>query len=93
MFHKWQLDLDGGVVVCVPVPEAYEQDETLINNAISEALTEMNSKGITGKETTPFLLEKIAGITDGSSLDTNIQLVLNNAKVATQIAVNYSELR
>ncbi len=93
LFHKWQLGLNGGVVVCVPVPETYEQDEVLINNAISEALTEMNTQGITGKKTTPFLLEKIATITGGSSLETNIQLVLNNATVASQIAVNYSELR
>ena len=92
LHHKWQLGLDGGVVVCVPVPEAYEQNESKINQAISEALTEMDSKDITGKNTTPFLLERIAGITGGSSLDTNIQLVLNNAAVAARIAGHFSAL-
>lgn len=92
LFHKWQLGLEGGVVVCVPVPEAYEQDEARINQAISEALAEMNSKGITGKQTTPFLLEKIASITGGSSLETNIQLVLNNASVAARVAGHLSGL-
>ncbi len=83
---KWSIGLDGGVVVCVPVPEAYAMDESIMESAISKALDDMNNLGITGKDTTPFLLERIAKITAGDSLETNIQLVINNAIVASGIA-------
>ena len=86
--NKWALGLSGGALVCVPVPEAYSQDEKKIDSAISAALAEMTQLGISGKETTPFLLAKIAEITDGSSLQTNIQLVFNNADVASEIALS-----
>lgn len=85
--RKWTLQLSGGALVCVPVPAAYSQDEEKIDSAINAALTEMAERGISGKETTPFLLAKIAEITDGSSLQTNIQLVLNNADVASEISL------
>lgn len=85
--RKWSLKLQGGALVCVPVPEAFSQDEKVIDNAISAALEEMSQQGISGKETTPFLLARIAEITKGSSLQTNIQLVLNNADVASDIAL------
>lgn len=84
---KWALGLDGGALVCVPVPEVYAHDEKKIDEAINAALNEMSQRGITGKETTPFLLGRIAEITGGSSLQTNIQLVLNNADVASDIAL------
>lgn len=85
--NKWGVGLVGGAVICAPVPERYAQDEKLIDAAINDALVQLKNEGIRGKETTPFLLEKIADITDGSSLATNIQLVLNNATIAGQIAV------
>lgn len=84
---KWALGLHGGALVCAPVPEAWSMDEKVIDKAIADALTEMNEQGITGKATTPFLLARIAEITEGSSLQTNIQLVLNNADVASRIAL------
>lgn len=83
---KRAVGLDGGMVICVPVPEAYAMDESQMNDVIDKAIKEMDLRGITGKETTPFLLEKIAQITDGNSLQTNIQLVLNNAELASLIA-------
>lgn len=83
---KWSSGLKGGVVICAPVPEAYAMDASVMESAIDRALEEMNERGITGKDTTPFLLERIAGITGGDSLQTNIQLVLNNASIAAGIA-------
>ena len=62
-------------------------DYDTITNAIEEALREADEKGIKGKESTPFLLSKVKEITKGASLDSNIQLVLNNAKLGSQIAV------
>jgi pseudouridine-5'-phosphate glycosidase len=67
-------------------------DETVINTAIDKALAEADEKGVKGKDVTPFLLDKIQRITGGDSLASNIQLVLNNARVASQIAVELSKL-
>ena len=83
---KWSVGLEGGVVIAAPVPKAYAMDEDLMQTAISRALQEMDDRGITGKDTTPFLLERIVAITGGDSLQTNIQLVLNNAGIAADIA-------
>jgi pseudouridylate synthase len=84
---KWALKLKGGVVIANPVPEAYQMDYNLINKTIESALLEADKLGIKGKESTPFLLEKIANLTQGESLETNIKLVLNNATLAAKIAV------
>ena len=64
-------------------------DDKVINAAIDEAIKEMDEKGIKGKECTPFLLAKVASITGGDSLDSNIHLVYNNAKVCSQIAKSF----
>lgn len=89
---KWNLGLKGGAIIANPIPTAYEMDADEINKAIASAIQEAHVKGISGKETTPFLLAKVAELTKGSSLDSNIQLVYNNAKVGAQIAVAFSRL-
>ncbi len=92
-FHVQQaLGLKGGMLVTNPIPEEYAMDDTVINRAIDEAIDEMNAKGIHGKEATPFLLAKVKELTGGDSLDSNIQLVFNNAKVASRIAACLAEL-
>ncbi|MHC1722634.1 MAG: pseudouridine-5'-phosphate glycosidase [Aminipila sp.] len=83
---KLELGLKGGILVTNPIPEKYAMDPAYINKSIEDAIEEANNKGIKGKETTPFLLAKIKEITGGESLDSNIQLVYNNAKLASQIA-------
>lgn len=85
---KWELKLKGGVIIANPIPKEYEMDYDIINKAIEDALKEAKDKGIKGKETTPFLLAKVKDITGGKSLESNIQLVFNNAKLAAQIASN-----
>ena len=89
---KWDLKLKGGMIVANPIPEAYEMDPKVINDAILEAVKQQNEQGIKGKESTPFLLAKVKELTGGDSLDSNIQLVYNNAKVGAQIAVELSKL-
>lgn len=89
---KWDLGLKGGIVIGNPIPYQYEMDYDLINNAINEALEEAESKGIKGKDTTPFLLSKVKDITEGKSLESNIQLVYNNAKLAAKLALELSKL-
>ena len=87
------LGLKGGMLVTNPIPEEYAMDDTIINQAIEQALKEMNELGIHGKEATPFLLAKVKDLTGGDSLESNIRLVLNNAKVASQIAGAYVQMR
>ncbi len=76
-----------GLLVTNPIPEEYSMDADYINKEIDEAIKEMNTLGIKGKETTPYLLDKIQKLTGGESLEANIRLVLNNAKLASEIAV------
>jgi pseudouridylate synthase len=83
---KWELGLNGGVLVVNPIPEEYAMDENLINGAIKKALKASEEKGIKGKETTPFLLDEVLKVTEGKSLESNIALVENNAKVGANIA-------
>ena len=85
---KAQRDLDykGGMLVTNPIPEEYAMDKTIIDAAIEKALLEAKEQGIHGKETTPFLLAKVVELTGGDSLESNIKLVLNNAKVAARTA-------
>lgn len=89
---KWDLGLEGGVVVANPIPEEYQMDYDTINDAIEKALKESEEKGIKGKESTPFLLAKVKELTGGNSLESNIQLVYNNAKLGAQVAVELSKL-
>jgi pseudouridine-5'-phosphate glycosidase len=83
---KLEMGLRGGMLVTNPIPEEYSMDPDRINAAIDQAIAECNEKGIKGKDTTPFLLSRIKDITGGDSLDSNIQLVLNNARLAARTA-------
>jgi pseudouridine-5'-phosphate glycosidase len=83
---KRELGLAGGMVIANPIPAAHAMDEEAIDSAIRDAIEEMEGLGVTGKETTPFLLARIAERTQGRSLGANIELVVNNARVAAEIA-------
>ena len=86
------MGLKGGMLVTNPIPEEYSMDPAVINKAIDEAVAEAKAQGIHGKETTPFLLARIKDITGGDSLDSNIQLVFNNARLAAQTAAELCRL-
>ena len=86
------MGLKGGMLVTNPIPEEYSMSPEVINAAIDQAIAECKAKGIHGKETTPFLLARVAEITGGDSLASNIRLVYNNAKVAAQTAAAYCKL-
>ena len=87
-----ELGFKGGMLVANPIPEEYAMPLDTINAAIDQAIAECNEKGIKGKETTPFLLARVAELTGGNSLASNIRLVYNNAKVAAQTAVHYCNM-
>jgi pseudouridine-5'-phosphate glycosidase len=89
---KWQLGLNGGVVIANPIKEKYSLDKNKIDEVINQAIDEMNKLKITGKETTPYLLKRISELTGGESLASNIQLVLSNCELASKIAIEYSRI-
>lgn len=91
LLAKWELGLQGGVLVTNPIPAEYEADYEMIQAAILESLADVNQQKIKGKEITPFLLTRIEQLTQGKSLMANIQLVLNNARLATQIAIELAQ--
>ena len=86
------LGLRGGILVTNPIPEEYSMDPAVINKAIDEAIRQANEQGIHGKATTPFLLAKVKELTGGDSLDSNIQLVFNNARLAAQTAAELCKM-
>ena len=90
--EKRDNHLDGGILVTNPIPEEYAMDQKVIDDAINEALIRMERDGIKGKESTPYLLKTIVELTGGDSLESNIQLVLNNARVGANIAKELMKL-
>ena len=80
------MGLKGGMLVTNPIPQEYAMPKDVIDAAIEQALAECEAQGIHGKDTTPFLLARVAEITGGDSLESNIRLVLNNAMVAAKTA-------
>jgi len=86
------MELGGGMLVTNPIPEEYSMPKDVIDAAIDKAIAECYTQGIKGKETTPFLLARVAELTGGDSLASNIQLVYNNARLTAKTAVAYSSL-
>lgn len=89
---KIDCGLRGGMLVTNPIPEEFSMPKVVIDAAIEEALRQMDKAGIHGKQCTPFLLAKVKELTGGDSLAANIQLVLNNARLAAQTALALSEI-
>ncbi len=81
-----QLGVDGGMLVANPIPAADEIPQNVMQGYIAQAQADLESQGITGKAVTPFLLARLLELTDGKSLTSNIALVKNNARLATEIA-------
>ena len=84
---KWSMGLQGGMVIANPIPDAFAMPRALIDGAIEQALQEASAQGIGGKESTPFLLARVCELTGGDSLAANIQLVLNNARLAAAVGL------
>ena len=86
---KWNLSINGGVLVTNPIPKKFELELAMMNEAINKAIIEAEKEKITGKEITPYLLSKVNEITQGKSLNANIKLIQNNAVLAAKIAIHY----
>lgn len=89
---KEAAGLKGGMLITNPIPEEYAMPEDKMSACINEAIESANQNGVKGKELTPFLLDKIKTLTGGESLEANIQLVLNNARLGAAIAKALSKL-
>lgn len=83
---KRAFGLDGGILVSNPIPDEHSMDEETIGRAIDEALEAMAREGVSGKAVTPYLLERVKSVTGGKSLDSNIALILDNARVGALLA-------
>jgi pseudouridylate synthase len=92
MKAQWDLGLGGGLVVANPIPAQHALPREAVDRAIEQALADAQAQGITGKAATPFLLERVNALTGGDSLAGNIQLVLNNARLASAVAVAHAAL-
>ena len=89
---KRDLELEGGILISNPVPEEYSLPHDYIDSIVDQAVKESKEQGIKGKDVTPFLLKRIVELTGGKSLESNIALILNNAKLGANIAKEYSSL-
>lgn len=88
---KWSMGLNGGMVIANPIPPEFAMPRDVIDAAIEQALAEAKAQGVAGKESTPFLLARVCELTGGDSLASNIQLVLNNARLASAIGASLLE--
>ena len=92
MHAQWALGLPGGMVVANPIPPEAAMERGTIDRAIAQALQEAARQGISGKASTPFLLARVNDLTGGDSLTSNTGLVLNNARLASAIALAYAAI-
>lgn len=93
MKEKRDNHLSGGILLTNPIPEQFEMKKEVIDEAINKALKMMDEEGIKGKECTPFLLKTIVELTGGDSLESNIQLVLNNAALGSEVAKEFAKIK
>lgn len=91
--QRGRLGLPGGQLVANPIPAAAEIPRETITPFIEQALAEAQQRGVAAKAVTPFLLQRIFELTSGRSLEANVALVLNNARLAAKIATEITRQR
>ena len=91
--YKRELKLDGGILISNPIEDEHSIDNEFINQHIENAINEANKQHIHGKDVTPFLLKAITDATNNKSLESNIALIYNNAKIGARIAMEYSKIK
>ena len=82
-----ELEMQNAILLTVPVPKEFEIDSEKLEKILTDSMELADKQGIKGKETTPFLLSKMSELSEGETLKTNIELLKNNAKIATQVAI------
>lgn len=91
--YKREMKLDGGILISNPIPDEYSLDNAYINKYIEKALESAKEQNIKGKAITPFLLKAITEATNNKSLEANIALIYNNAKIGAMIACEYAKIK
>lgn len=91
--NKREIGLDGGILISNPIPKENSIDNDYINNVIDNAIKKANENNIHGKDITPYLLKEVAENTQNKSLDSNIALIYNNAKIGALIAKEYNKIK
>lgn len=91
--YKREMKLDGGILISNPIPDEYSLDNAYINKYIEKALESAKEQNIKGKAITPFLLKAISEATNNKSLEANIALIYNNAKIGAMIACEYAKIK
>jgi len=92
MFSSEDLQLDSGILMAVPVPQEYSLDNKMMEETIEAALNEAQANNVIGRDVTPFILDKVANLTKGTSLKTNVALIQHNARIGSQIACELEKL-
>jgi pseudouridine-5'-phosphate glycosidase len=82
-----ELGLDQGMVVANPPPKEKAMDPDVLRRVIQRAIENAAASGVNGKNVTPYLLQQVEQLTEGASLDANVALMLNNARLGAEIAV------
>lgn len=90
---KRENNLQGSILLNVPIPEEYAVPKEVIDKAINASLRKMARKGIKGKACTPYLLSAVVEYTKGKSLESNIKLILNNAAIGSEVAKEYCKIK
>lgn len=91
-YSKWSLGLNGGVLVANPVPEMFALNSDKMEHLIRQAILEADKAKVSGKNLTPYLLQYMNSHSEGKSIETNVALALNNARLAAQIAIAYQAI-
>ena len=90
---KRDFGLSGGILISNPCPEENALSHEYIDGIIATAIKEADEQGVKGKDVTPFLLKRVVEMTGGKSLETNIDLVVNNAVLGAKIACEYAKIK
>ena len=89
----WALGLQSAVIVANPIPRDHEMPKGIYDAALAKSLAEVGTRGLRGREVTPFLLTRMRELTDGRSVFSNLALLRHNARRATAVAVALASLR
>jgi len=93
IYHNLAINLGSGILISVPIPQEAAADGKLVEDAIQVSLKEVEQKRITGRDITPYILKRVAQLTEGKSLRANLALIKNNAKLASKIAIELAKLK
>ena len=91
--HNLDLGLNSGILIANPIPAEFAAEAQVVEDAIQKALDECKAQGIVGRDVTPYILKRVAVLTENKSLNANLALIRNNASLASKVAVELAKLQ